>query len=383
MVSQPGDERRRHRRTRRAAVVALFAVAAVALVAVAVAWPSSPDDEAAVRLEAADPEGEGATTTSTAPASGGPPAEAPLPPPPPGRTRVVADRSAGWDLLVVEDASPRCLELVVGPWSQGSLLCGARPAPAGGSIGSLVALDTPIGRVVVAVVEPSVTALAPEVGDRGRVGAHPANPAVAYAVARPGAGEGGRLPELAVVVGADRVARVFLPVKVGPIDRTELTFVTTPPYGTWPGYRFGDYTGLFFGGNQEVGFYDGRNGATCVLYRRFGGPHEEVIADLCPARDDERAVVATRLVPVPIGTPEPGYMILAVTDRPVASWQCERVTGEPCGGGTRVVADPKGTGRHALVQWVEWVTPGPHDRIVLVLADGQGGTVRAEVPVRG
>jgi hypothetical protein len=106
-----------------------------------------------------------------------------------------------------------------------------------------------------------------------------------------------------------------------------------------------------------------------------------VIADACPGRDAGRPLVFSRFTPIPMDTPEPGYLAVAVSDQPVTGWRCERPTGESCGDPSEVFPDPKGTGRVALVQWTRWVTPGPHDHVVLVLTVG-GEERRVSVPVR-
>ena len=300
-------------------------------------------------------------------------------PAPPGRRRLLADRTVGWELLAVEDSPEDCLELVVGPWRQGSLLCGARPAT--DLLGDLIAVDTPVGRLVVTVVEPSVTGILPAVGMPGHVGPDPAAPTTVYAAGPAGTGQGGHLPEILLMSGDNTVARVLLPVKTGLIPPTEMTVVTDAPYGRWPGYRKAGYAGLFYGGNQEVGFYDGASGTTCVLYRRLGSRWEGMLAEACRSRDADRAVAYATLVPVPVPDPPQSYIVLALTDRTVTGWRCELPQGGECGRSAQVSADPGGTGWTALTQFADMVTTNGADRITVVLLRDGVEVGRADVPV--
>lgn len=327
-------------------------------------------DEPSISV-AADEQPTTSTSTSTT--------EAPSEPAPPGRRRLLGDSTLGWELLAVDDNPDRCLELVVGPWVQGSLLCAAEPATR--LIGDVTAVDTPIGRMVVAVVDPSVTSINPVVGLPGKAGPDRITSTISYAAAQAGAGAGGHLPELLLASGDNTIARVILPAKTGLIRPAEMTVVNTPPYGRWDGYRGAGYAGLFFGGNQEVGFYDGPGDTTCILYRRLGSRWEELLADACPARQPDRAVAFARLVPTPVDGPEKSYIVVAVTDRPVTGWRCELPGGAHCGGGTQVTPDPKGSGRIALTQFADMATPRGASRITLVLVNGTEEVARDEVDV--
>jgi hypothetical protein len=353
------------------ATVVMIATAVIAAGVASVFAFRSDDQRAPTAAE------EPTTTTSTTA-----PSNEITEPPPPARHRLASDASRGWDLLLVEGDPRNCLELVVGQWKQDSVLCDARPAPK--LIGDVAALNTPLGRIVVAVVDPSVTALDPGVGTPGRAARHPDDPALAYAAAPAGAGESGHLPELMLHSDEHTIGRILLPVKAGLITPAEMTIMTDKPYGRWPGYRKAGYTGLFFGGNQVVGFYDGPGDRTCVLYRRLGSRWEEVLVDACPERAPNDPLAFAALVPTPpLDTPAPEtpYILLAVTDRPVSQWQCRLPSSASCGGDHHdVFADPSGSGRTALAQFIGMVTPGPHDHVELVITSS-GETLHAKVPV--
>ena len=64
--------------------------------------------------------------------------------------------------------------------------------------------------------------------------------------------------------------------------------MTTPPYGIWPGYSKVSSTGFWFGGNEDLGFYDNPSGdgSRCVLWRRLGGSPEAMLLDVCPSASD-------------------------------------------------------------------------------------------------
>ena len=76
------------------------------------------------------------------------------------------------------------------------------------------------------------------------------------------------------------MGNVLLPETAGRFASADVALTTTTPYGRWPGYRKSNMTGALFGSPSDVGFYDGADGATCVLYRRYGRfPH--LLGDAC------------------------------------------------------------------------------------------------------
>lgn len=305
-------------------------------------------------------------------------------PPETVRRPVLADRGGRWQLLSVGQGASRCLELVAGSRVHGSLLCGSGPTTA--VVGDLVALETAIGRMVVAVASPTVTgfdAYSQAAGGRepnsGQAAADPLGVAgLAYVAGT--VGGGGAPSELVMAAGEQTPAKVIVPVADGAFRAAELKVKTSAPYGVWPGYRRAGLTGFVFAGNQEVGFYDGPGGVRCLLYRRFTGPAERLLADQCPAPPGPQPPFAAyaELLPAGVANFERVYLPALVTDLRVTGWRCELSTGATCGS-AQVHADPKGSGRTFLYSFAGLFQLPPGATLTAVLLDGQTEVGRVEL----
>lgn len=282
------------------------------------------------------------------------------------RWTLAEDAAKGWALTVMTSSEGRCLEFTVSTFSSGPLLCDAAPVAPGSILGDLITFNTPIGRAVVAVVHPSIDgwSTSPYLIRQSKVAPDPVAHRRAYAYA------GGLLvapPPLNGSVtlylrqGDNTVARSSFAVGEGVVPPGQSITHTAMPYGVWPGYRMAGTTGFFWGGNEEVGFYDGPNGVRCLLYRRLGGDSEAVILDLCAPRSTTESILYAKLLPpdtgMPAGRPvvsDSGILVVLVDGLAVTGWRCEVNPGGVCGGSsggpmrTPVIHDPAGSGRSML-----------------------------------
>jgi hypothetical protein len=310
-----------------------------------------------------------------------------------GTRRLVAD-SAGvteqqlppFKLFVADRGTSHCVELDTKGKTYAGLLCGA--ASTKKPIGDLVVVDIGGQRAVVAVAAPTVTGLTTQVGQpSGSVtGLDPSRSGVSYVGAVLAAGSSG--VNLLVQNGDNSVARIVVPDKAGAVAAAKVTQVDAKPYGTWPGYKKAGYTGLYWGGHQDIGFYDGAGGVRCVLYRRFGGDAERVLADACPAKSAGAPVPLAVLIPTKSGDPR-WFHILAVADVPVDGYTCQVPSGASCGTGGSPdtppspvrAPDPTGSGRTAFGEFVTPVDPAGADHVTLVFQTGGHEVARLDVPV--
>lgn len=304
-------------------------------------------------------------------------------PPMPGHRTVVASADDGrWTLTRVDDGPRRCLELAASSSTTGRLLC---DATAEGQLwGPYATIATPLGPMVVAMVDARVSDLGTLFG--GGIGAKlardPRDQALHYAVGVIGNLGGGR-PEdgldLFLMDAAHTLGRTVVSVTTG--DHPAPDVVTAPPYGTWPGYTRAGYTGFFWGGNEDVGFYDDPSGGNhrCVLWRRFGGPAEAVIADECPPPTDTLFPFAqVRTEPQTAELVRPAVVV----DSPDAtSWSCTWDTGEPCGFSGTVIADPAGSGR-SLLGYFPGAFPRRGDQLTITVSADTRTLGTITVPVR-
>jgi hypothetical protein len=252
---------------------------------------------------------------------------------------------------------------VVGAARYDRLLCDA-PTPAD-LWGDYATVTSPIGTVVVAMVDKQLTGMSTLL-DEGVIAqfGHD-NRGLHYAVGVMRDGSRSAI-DLFLVQGEHTLGR--LNVSLIPGSYPAPAVLTTKPYGLWPGYRKAGYTGLFYGGNEEVGFYDNPSGgACCVLWRRFGG-REAVILDVCPASSDALFPFAEVRAEASI----PAVRAAIVVESPnVTGWTCTWDTGGSCfGTGAQVIRDPAGSGRSFLAYF-----PGAFsrngDRVTVTAYDGE------------
>lgn len=282
------------------------------------------------------------------------------------RWTLAEDGVKGWALTVATTSEGRCLEFTVSTFSSGTLLCDAAPVPPGAILGDLITFNTPIGRAVVAVVHPSIDgwSTTPSLAQQRQAAPDPAVQRGAYAYV--GGLLGGPVgPNASATLffrqGDNTVARSSVALGEGIVRPGQSVTKTAMPYGVWPGYRMAGTTGFFWGGNEEVGFYDGPNGVRCLLYRRLGGDSEAVILDLCTPKLATQAIPYAELLPPDTGmaagrtvVPNSGILVVLVDGLPVTGWRCKLSSGAACGGSsggptrTPVIHDPAGSGRSML-----------------------------------
>ena len=301
-----------------------------------------------------------ASTTSTAPLQG-------------TRTAVMSADDGRWRLTRIDTGSRRCLELTAGSSTTGRLLCDAS-APTR-LWGQYAIVTTPIGRVVVAMADGQLTGMTTLFGDGvfPKFGADPTGDPLHYAV---GVIQnlGGASPEAGLDLflrqGENTLGRAHISLAPGPHPVPEV--VTAKPYGSWPGYRKAGYTGLFWGGNEDVGFYDNTagDGTRCVLWRRFGGPQEGVILDVCPPPADAIFPFAELRTE---GSITDLVRPAVVVDAPVSRLTCTWDSGAGCvfsGSGAQVMADPAGSGR-SFVAYFPGAFQRHGDRMTVTAYNGE------------
>jgi hypothetical protein len=386
----------------------------VGAVAVAVALRSDPGDAGGVRVAVGDAGTAGDGSTTTAPdgdpsttseppvptsveasvvaprttVTAAPPATAaPAPVPAPaagagGRHTITAD-PGGWSLVLVDRPSGGpCFEVEVSTFHTDPLLCGSGPAAAGQVVGDLVSFDTPIGAGVLAIVEPSVERWGTSpYSSQFLAVVHdplPGRSGFAYAVtakAMTGLGTG----KLWYGIGENVIGRTSYVSSSRNVTIPPGQSLTTTdrPYGVWPGYRWAGSTGFYWGGNEELGFYDGPGSGAgrCLLFRRLGGDPEAMLLDRCASAtapaNATKGIVAADLLPVPEAmrtAAGPGDRLLVVlTDGlAVKGWRCEvPSTGSSCGGVAVSSGSPP--------------PPGPGSRQSQLLTDPAPGSGRQAV----
>jgi hypothetical protein len=296
------------------------------------------------------------------------------------RLVVQSTQATTWKLFVSDKAGKHCVELETKGKTFTSLLCGVTAAKR--PVGDLVVVDVGGGeRAVVAVVTPAVTGLG--IG-ASSAGPDPVRQGVSYAA---GVGPTSTRDPL-VTSGENTVARLVVPGKAGTVAAAKVTLADTKPYGFWTGYRRAGTTGLLWGGEQEVGFYDGSGGVRCVLYRRFGGDAEAQLADACPEKIAGTPVPLSTLIPTRSGGDPKWFNILAVADQPVDSFTCRLPSGDQClaGGSTHPpepvrLADAGSSGRVALADGVSPIDPAGADHVTLIFTNGGTEVARRDVSV--
>lgn len=278
----------------------------------------------------------------------------------------------GWTLTRVDTGTKRCLELAVGAHTSGSLLCNA-PSPEG-FWGRYAIVDTPIGQVVVAMVGGRLTAMKSAFADgvSPKFGVDPTGQDLHHAVGVV-KNLGGVNPsqglDLFLMEGGQTLARANVSLVAGQYETA--TVVTTAPYGSWVGYRKAGYTGYFWGGNEDVGFYDNPSGdgSRCLLWRRFGGMREGVIADVCPPPTDTLFAFA-ELRDEP-GSNGYGVRATVVVDAPAMThWSCSWDTNASCAFTGQIVKDPAGGARSFLAYFPGAFKRDGH-RMTITAWDGQ------------
>lgn len=297
-----------------------------------------------------------ATTTTTAPTGK------------PSRKQLAADPKGAWKLFLVEPA--HCLELETGGVTTKELLCNQQPASA--PVGALATVPAGGNRVAVAVVQPDVTGMTSMPHGSGgffydaQVAKDPTRADVSYlaGVVSP------QSMSMLVRVDPHTVSRVEVPAENRTYRAGELKQITGHPYGRWPGYRPGGSTGLYWGGDQVLGFYDGEAGKPCVLYRRLGGDAERMLAEGCPVAD-----AAEHLGVAALGsTGQPNlFVVLGFTDLTSARLRVDVPDGTSRTAGMTRVVDPGGSGWSALVDMTSHIElPPGTTRVTFVLLDDRG-----------
>lgn len=346
---------------------------------------------------------EPAPTSSTTAA----PTTAPPPPPPPptvapapGEPVAVASDPAGaWNLVRYDTRAGACLELRVQTFRSERVLCGAAPAAPGQVVGDLITFNTPIGRAVVAIVEPKVEAwgASPYQQQHGPAFKDPTPSRAAYGYAA-GTGRaigGGSTSSMQLFfsVGENIIARTSFAIGDKTVSPGQSLTTTDKPYGTWPGYRRAGTTGFYYGGNEEFGFYDGTDGGRCVLFRRLGGDPEAMLFDICGPRSPDRPIAAATIVPA--GPPYSNPVLVVLADGlQVVRWTCTTASGTSCGATApgssasfgreaQLSADPAGTGRQLIGSFPGWAADlaGSKDVTVTLYAAGDKQVGKVTIPV--
>lgn len=351
------------------------------------------------------------TTSSTAmvepaPSSSTTAAPTTAPPPPPtvaptpGEPVTVASDPAGaWSLVRHDTSAGACLELRVQTFRSERVLCGAAPAALGQVVGDLITFNTPIGRAVVAIVEPKVEAwgASPYQQQHGPAFQDPTPARAAYGYAA-GTGQaigGGPASSMQLFfsVGENIIARTSFAIGDKTVSPGQSLTTTDKPYGTWPGYRRAGTTGFYYGGNEEFGFYDGTDGGRCVLFRRLGGDPEAMLFDVCGPRSADRPIARATIVPA--GPPYSNPVLVVLADGlQVVRWTCTTASGASCGATApsssaffsreaQLVADPAGTGRQLIGSFPGWAADlaGAKEVTVTLYAAGDRQVGQVTIPV--
>ena len=296
------------------------------------------------------------------------------------RTPLMTATDGAWELTRVDTGARRCLELKLGPSTSERLLCDA-PSPAN-LWGEYATVITPTAMAVVGMIDPQVTGLSALMygGVIAQVGADPSTPGLSYAVGvieNLGGGNPRNGFDLFLRQGEHTLGRARVSLDAG--QHPAPPVVTTAPYGVWPGYSKAGYTGFWFGGNEDLGFYDNPSGdgSRCLLWRRLGGTPEAMLLDVCPPASD----AVFRFAELRDEGPLPGSVRAAIVVKaPGATrWACTWDTGEPCAFGgteTTMIRDPAGSGLSFLPYFPGAFRRGG-DRMTVTVYDGQ--TVLGEI----
>jgi hypothetical protein len=297
---------------------------------------------------------------------------------------LLRDPRGAWSLDIVIDGGHRCVEATVGGRITSSLLCDAPPTTR--PIGDVAVLDAGQSqRLLVAVADPAVTRFEgyPREGgatslDTAAVAVDPDHEQPTYLagiVTAPGP------TDLLILSPPHTLADLVLPTGVGSVAASSVELHTDGPYGRWPGYRKAGSTGYWYGGVQEVGFYDGPEGRTCALYRRFGRP-EQLLADLCPSMPAEPGIADARLVVDDAASSALRLQPVLVVDGPATGWRCELSDGRACPINPLFLADPKGTGRAMGAPSISALDPASTDSVTFIATGRDGRELsRTTVPV--
>ena len=183
---------------------------------------------------------------------------------------MASDPAGAWTLVRYDTSAGACLELRVQTFRSERVLCGAPPAAPGTVVGDLITFNTPIGRAVVAIVEPRVEAwgASPYQQQHGPAFKDPTPSRAAYGYAAGTSraiGGAASAMQLFFSVGENVIARTSFAIGDETVPPGQSLTTTDKPYGTWPGYRRAGTTGFYYGGNEEFGFFDGTDGGRCVL----------------------------------------------------------------------------------------------------------------------
>lgn len=290
------------------------------------------------------------------------------------RTPVMTATDGAWELIRVDTGSRRCLELRIGASVSDRLLCdAASPADFWGDYATVI---TPTAMAVVGMVDRQVTGLSALMyeGVIAQVGADPSNPGLVYAVGVI-KNLGGVNPrngfDLFLRQGENTLGRAH--ISLDPGQHPAPPVMTTPPYGIWPGYSKVSSTGFWFGGNEDLGFYDNPSGdgSRCVLWRRLGGSPEAMLLDVCPSASDTVFRFAELRVEGPL--PHLVRAAIVINAPRMTRWTCTWDNGDPCafyGTEAMVLHDPAGSGLSFLPYFPGAFGRGG-DRMTLTVYDGQ------------
>lgn len=302
-----------------------------------------------------------------------PPQEPVAPPPPlsrePAMREVLRDPKGQWSLW--RSTTSSCVELRVNTVRHRDLLCNAaRPL---GPVGEGHVVATDIGRLFVGLTDgtpdgalsmpPGTSGLGPDAEDPGR----------GYAVL--GVPDG-RPGDVILTESDAPVAHVTVPAVDGPVSRERLQPRTGAPYERLTNYARVTYTGLWYGGHEIVGFYDGSDGRRCVRWGRYGGSDERILADSCAAGPDGEGAIVYAAV-VRDSAQRPGYRAIAVATRPASTVECSR---DACSGGHvsggSAHPDPSGSGLVvAAGPFASTLDLSPDDVITVIARDASGAQV--------
>lgn len=307
------------------------------------------------------------------PAPPAPPPQEPVAPPPPlsresTMREVLRDPKGQWSLW--RSTTSSCLELRVNTVRHRDLLCSAaRPS---GLVGDGHTLATDIGRLFVGLTDGTPDGALTMPPATSGVGADQEDPGLGYAVL--GVADG--RPTDAILTESDApTAHITVPAVTGPVSRDRLQPRTGAPYERLRSYARVAYTGLWYGGQEIVGFYDGADGRRCVRWGRYGGSDERILADSCAAGPGGESAIVYAAV-VRDSTERPGYRAIAVATAPAATVECSR--GACAGGfdGGPAKSDPSGSGLIvAAGPFASTFDLSPDEVITVIARDASGAQV--------